>query len=790
MYQEISSEIERVCEKLEFNKLLQHISRYAVSTGGKQQLLQLRAKYAVSEIQDELKKVTDGKSLLLQESAVPLNEFRDITLSLKKAEVENQALTIVELLDILTILKISRELRHFLGKRQQEYPILAQYCQSLVIEKILEYNLENALDPQGIVKDSASKDLHNIRHALNAAYDKLRKHLETIMRKVSEHEFLQEEIITTRDGRLVIPVKVEHKNRVPGFIHSTSASGATVYVEPAETLELNNEIRELQLKEQREIHRILLELTKQVTSIKDELHQTYQTLVEIDSVLARAKYSIEVQGNEPTFSDEPYLHLYDARHPILLQHINRRNVVPLSLELGKHDRTLVITGPNAGGKTVALKFVGLLSLCAQSGLHIPASPDSVLYPFTKIFVDIGDEQSIDNDLSSFSSHLIYLKQILLNADNKSLVLIDEIGTGTDPAEGAAIAIGVLSELTKRGALTIATTHHGTLKAFASTTEGVVNGSMEFDQQSLLPTYRYRHGIPGSSYAFELAERIGFPQDILAFSRKQLGNERVQLEKFLIEIESKTQLYAQRLKETEEEKKHLEELTHTYEQKIVQIKHELATIKKRAVEDAKKIVQDAYAQIEKTIKEIREQNADKNIIKASKQTLHSISAKLAELSVDTSIPQETENLKKGDIVRIKNGSGTGEIISISNGIATVVSSYAKLNIPLGELIKENSGKLSYTSAPLQSQQSADIVATVTNQIDLRGKTGEEAIREIESFLDAAYSAGLHEVSIIHGKGSGKLRKKISDYLTTYPHIKSFRLGEWNEGGSGITIVEFN
>lgn len=776
-------------EKLEFRKLLAHISRHALSEGGKKFLLALSPHHNRESILNELQKVTEAKNILITESTIPLVEFKDITLSLKKADIENQALSGSELLSIATVLRISRELRSFLTKRRATFPLLAQVADRLLVEKVVEYNISNALDEQGNVKDSASKELQQIRRKLASSIELLRKNLESIMRKISEQDFLQEEIVTTREGRFVIPVKVEHKHRVPGFIHTTSASGATVYIEPAETLALNNEIRELQIEEQREIYRILLDLTRQITALREELEQTYFLLVEFDSLFARGKYSIEVQGNAPFISEEPTIRLYEARHPILLQHLTRQQVVPLTLELGGEEKTLIITGPNAGGKTVALKLVGLLSLCAQSGIHIPASADSILYPFQKIYVDIGDDQSIDSDLSSFSSHLMYLREILASADSQSLVLIDEIGTGTDPAEGSAIATAVLSELTRRGTITIATTHHGTLKAFASQTHGTVNGSMEFDQHSLRPTYRYRHGLPGSSYAFELAERIGLPSEILTNARQQIGKERAKIEQLLMELEAKAQTYARQLKETEEERKRLEQLTRSYEQKIFQFKKEIATLRKQAVSEAKAIVQDAYAQVEKTIKEIREQQAGRETIRRSKESLRMLSTKLAGLSTS----EEQENVSesgefaKGDIVRLKNGSSVGEIVELVNGTATVVTASARLTLPLSQLQKEKSKKTSATEYK-GSTESTIKVALENTSIDIRGLTGEEAIREVEAFLDKAYSAGLHEISIVHGKGTGALRKRIAEYLTAYPHVKAFRLGEWNEGGTGITIVE--
>ncbi|RPI01580.1 MAG: endonuclease MutS2, partial [Ignavibacteriae bacterium] len=494
--------------KLEYDKVVDRISKLVCSESGRQSALRLLPKTDKIIIERELQKVSEAKELLIAESAVPIDGFKNIVVALKKTTVENQVLTIVELLEIAATIRISRSLKYFLAKRASQYPALGLYHEQLFADKIVEHHIDDALDERGFVKDTASRELREIRRSMVLASDALRKKLESILRGVAQQEFLQEEIITTRDGRFVIPIKTEYKHSVPGFIHSTSSSGATVFIEPAESLELNNALRELQLREQREIHRILADLTKQVGIVREPLTLSFGALTELDVIVARGKYSIEICGNPPLISTTPVIKLFNARHPVLLQHLKREKTVPLSIELGSNTHTLIITGPNAGGKTVTMKTVGLLTLCAQAGIHIPADSESEIYPFQKIFVDIGDEQSIENDLSTFSSHLNTLHTILEEADASSLILVDEIGAGTDPAEGGALAAAVLQDLTARQSITIATTHHGILKVFAHETPGMDNGSMEFDQKSLLPTYRFRSGIPGSSYAFELAERLG------------------------------------------------------------------------------------------------------------------------------------------------------------------------------------------------------------------------------------------------------------------------------------------
>ena len=772
--------------KLEFNKVIDRISKLAFSESGKQSALRLTPQIDRAIIELELRKVSEAKELLLGADVIPLNGFKNITAALKKTAVENQTLTIVELLEIAATIRVSRSLKGFLAKRVSQYPSLGMYHQHLFADKIVEHHIDEALDEVGFVKDTASRELHEVRRSMVLANDALRRRLESILRKVAQQEFLQDEIVTTRDGRFVIPIKSEYKHSVPGFIHSTSSSGATVFIEPAESLELNNALRELQLCEQREIHRILADLTKQVSAIREPLALSFSVLTEIDVIVARGKYSIEICGNPPLISLEPFIKLSNARHPILLQHLKRTEVVPLTIELGRGTQTLIITGPNAGGKTVTMKTVGLLALCAQAGIHIPADSESELFPFQNYFVDIGDDQSIENDLSTFSSHLNSLHMILDEADASSLVLIDEIGAGTDPSEGGALAAIALQDLTARRAITIATTHHGMLKVFAHETSGMDNASMEFDQESLLPTYRFRSGIPGSSYAFELAERLGISQSILNRARIQMGDEKTKLESLLQDLEWQIQEYKGKLHQTAKEKEHLESMVLSYEQKTTKLKRELGTIRKKAIEEAKEIVQQAHIKVEHSVKEIRESGAQREIVHSSRQVLKKLGEDLEKFTLEEqTTPQSAESIEKGDIVRIRDGRESGEVQEIQGKDAIVLCGNARLHIALTDLHREQKQSKQYvqSSSPITVPEAA-------TEIDLRGLFGDDAISQVQAFLDNAYAAGLHRVDIIHGKGTGALRKKISEFVKIYPHVKAFRLGEWNEGGTGVTVVELN
>lgn len=772
-------------KKLEFDKVLDRIRQFAASEPAQELAKSLHPFIDPQIIRRELQLVSEAKELLIVEGSIPLDGIKDIIPALKKSAIENHVLSSRELLDIASTLHVARVLSAFMMKRRTQYPLLIALSGDLFYDKVVEYNILECLDEDGKVRDSASKELKQIRQDMISVTDLLRKRLTSILKRVSEKELVQEEIMTTRDGRMVIPIKVEHKNHLPGFIHSSSASGATVFIEPAETLDLNNSLRELQLSEQREIARILDELTKQVREIKPQLEVAASLLAQLDLIFARAKYSIEILGNPPAIADEQTIKLVQARHPVLLQRHRREEVVPLDLELREPVRTLLITGPNAGGKSVAMKNVGLLALCAQSGIHIPVAPESELCVFENIFVDIGDDQSIENDLSTFSSHLVRLKQILDEATSKSLILIDEIGAGTDPAEGGALAAAVLKQLTNHGAITIATTHHGMLKAFAHETPGISNASMEFDQKFLQPTYRFRMGIPGSSYALELANRLGLPQDVLNGAKELVGGEKIKLEQLLADLETQSQTYQKQIQEVTSERDRLQNLVRTYDQKMAELRKELNAIRRKAVDEAQEIVQGAHALIERSIKEIRESSAEKRAIQTVRENVKKAEQEIS-VSKPVEEPQENERLAVGDAVRLRNGSEIGEIVEIRGDTANVLWGNAKLKVKLSDLKKERTKRASET----YSSQGSTYSLEGKNEVDLRGLLGEEAVSTVQHFLDNAVVAGLHRVDIIHGKGTGALRKRIAEFLKTYPHIKSFRLGEWNEGGTGVTVVELS
>ncbi len=781
---DLMADFSAVIRKLEFDRILDRLKQLAVSEPGRESAGSLLPSTSVETIRRDLSRVSEAKELLIAEGGVPLDGIKSIAPALKKSSIENHILTSKELLDIASTLRGARSMAGFISKRQKNCPQLAAIAADLFYDKVVEYNILECIDEEGRMRDTASKELRRIRQEIISTSELLRKSLGSILKRISEKEFLQEEIITTRDGRMVIPVKVEHKNHVPGFIHSSSASGATVFIEPAETLNLNNALTELHLGEQRETARILAGLTLQVGGIREQVEQTLQHLAALDLIFAKARLSIEVLGNPAGIPPTSRVNLSGARHPVLLQKHRREEIEPLDLEFGDDTRTLVITGPNAGGKSVAMKTVGLLALCHQAGLHIPASPESEMCLFEEIFVDIGDEQSIENDLSTYTSHLLCLRDILQRAGKGSLVLIDEIGAGTDPAEGGALAAAVLRELTERGAMTIATTHHGMLKAFAHETPGVSNASLEFDQETLTPTYKFRSGLPGSSYALELAQRLEIPRGLIDRARELVGDEKVKLEQLLSDLERQSQQYRAQIREVSTERDRLDSLVRMYDQKMRDLRKEMQSIRKQAVDEAQDLVRGAQALIERSIKEIRESAAAKPVVRSARESVQRFRQEMAGLSVQVQ-PDEPEDLRVGDSVRFKEGSQAGEIIEIKPPFATVLSGNARLRVKLNALKKAGDQQ-----AVSQASTEGLYVPEGKSEIDVRGLLGEEAIPKIERFLDDATVAGLHRVDIIHGKGTGALRKKVTEFLKAYPHVKSYRLGEWNEGGMGVTVVELD
>ncbi len=772
-------------EKLEFDKVKGYIKKYSISEIGREHIDNLKPSIDISIIKKNLSLVTEMKRLIETDDPLPIDNISDIRTLLHRSSIENFILPADGLKKIGNLLKTSISTHAYFTRRAKIYPLLYEKVKSLYIEKILEYNINNAIDEDNKVRDNASRELKKVRKLIIEKNIILKKNLESILKSISGKDWTQDDIITTREERMVIPVKIEYRNRVPGLIHSVSSSGATVYIEPSSTLELNNELRTLYIQEQNEIEKILKGLTEQVREVKDHIFSNLYILSELDFIQSKAKYSIEIIGSEPVIKAEGEFILRNSYHPILLKKHKREDIVPLNIKIPEETKTIVITGPNAGGKSVAMKTIGLLIVLAQSGCHISASAESEIRIFSDIFVDIGDEQSIENDLSSFSSHLNNLKYILENTNFSSLVLLDEIGTGTDPNEGASLAAAILEQLTLIGSTTIVTTHNGFLKAFAFETPYMENASMEFDQNSLKPTFQFRLGIPGSSYAFEMARRLNIPNNIIQRSKEFIGKEANKLENLIIDLENYTRELKLKLETVNSEKEKLDNLNLIYKNKITSLENEVKVIRARALNEAKQIVQVANSIIEKSIKEIRESSAEKQTIKKSKNEIKQLDVKLNELLEEVSPAPDSYDFQIGDMVKFKESNTTGEVVTkLENNSYIILTGDLRIKVNQKDLIKINNNNMT----KVKSSHTLPIMNQVKREIDLRGMYSEAAISEVDKFIDTAILAGIHRVDIIHGKGTGALRKKIAEYLKTNSYVKSFRLGEWNEGGSGVTVVE--
>ena len=775
-------------EKLEFNKILNYVSRYCVTEKGKNQILSLSPITDLNEIKSEGELVTEAKEVLIKNFVPPLEYLPELDETISKGNIEGAVIESKKILEILRLAVISRNLAQYLKNNSATAPLLYVLAQNLFIDKLFEHYIQKIINENGDIKDSASPKLAEIRRDIRIKNDDLIRSVNRIIKSLNEKDIVREDYLTLRDGRIVIPVKSEHKRHIRGFIHSESSTGQTVYIEPEETLELNNEIVSLSFAERREIERLLKEITKRIGDVSKELKESLRIIAYIDSIFARAHYSIEIIGSFPDLNDKKTFYISDARHPILLKKLGRDNAVPLNISVSEK-KVILITGPNAGGKTVVLKTVGLLSLMVQSGLHVPVSPDSNFHIFNNILLDIGDAQSIEDDLSTFSSHLSNIGKILELAGGHSLVLLDEVGTGTDPAEGAAIASAVLISLSKKKATVFATTHHGSLKLIANDLQGFENAAMEFDTQNLKPTYVFKQGIPGSSYAFEVARRIGFEDDFLNLASQYLDSDKHKVENFLVDIEKKSQELEQKLKKLEIENARLAGLSSLYKQNLEKLDKDKKEIIKKAKSDAEEYIKGINRKVELVIKELKESKAESNVIKKSHSIINEIKEENKNiLKEDVELIQENVNLNIGNIVAIKNTQTIGEIVDInkSKNKASIKIGAVKMQVSLSDLVpaKKDKGK----NEPVGNSGYAISIPQI--RIDIRGHRPEESEFEVIKFLDNAYTSGIERVEILHGKGTGVLKKTVHDLLKNHEHVKNFYFAPIEFGGEGITIAELN
>ncbi|MGE5680047.1 MAG: endonuclease MutS2 [Bacillota bacterium] len=776
-----------VLEKLEFSKVLQFISKYASTEPGRREVLGLVPFSNIELALLEGAYVTEAKEILIKNDIPPFTYLPDLDNELSKSRVEGAVLDKKVILDILNLAVTSRKLYQFLKSENESRSLNSGFLEQLYVDKVFEHHIEKIIDENGEVRDNASAKLREIREEIRRKEDLLGKVINRILRDLSDSYLVRDEYITQRDGRMVVPVKSEHKRHVKGFIHSESSTGQTVYIEPEETLELNNDILSLNFAEKREIERILRELTKKIGESSQRLRESLRAIGYLDSIFARAKYSIEIIGAFPTIDDSQPFRLFDARHPLLIKKLGRGKTVPLNLDAESHN-IILITGPNAGGKTVVLKTVGMLCVMALSGIHIPASPDSNLNFFSQILMDIGDQQSIEDDLSTFSSHLSNIRDILSNAKQDTLVLLDEIGTGTDPAEGSALAIATLITLKQKKAFVLATTHHGSLKIFANEIEGFQNASMEFNTEKLVPTYYFRQGVPGSSYAFEVAERIGLERNFLGLAKSYLDSDKMKVEDFLIELEDRSRTLEQRLRSSEIENVRLKGLANLYQQNIEKLETQKREIIQKAKNDADEYLRDINKRVEQAIKQIKESNANADIIKTARKDIESLKSENKKI-VETKAP-ESENinlvLEAGDYASLKNSQTTGKILEIDHEKkkAVLLVGTIKLQVNLNDLVSAKKKDAEQKPEYIRS----GYLNNADYMIDIRGKRAEESEFEVIKFLDNAHTAGLERVEILHGKGTGALKRMVKEILSRHELVNKFYYANIEHGGDGITIVE--
>lgn len=767
------------------------------------------------KIERDLKVVAELQGCLAFDDPIPFTPNADLSPILDLARPEGATLNAELILEVYRAEKTSRLLHSFLGSRSEKYPSVAERWSSLEADKGFESSIRRVFDDDGEIRDDASPELRRIRKEQKNTRQNLRSRIASALSRAAADGSAADEQATIRSGRMVIPVLISAKNRVPGFVHDVSSTGQTVYIEPQECLDLNNQIRELEATETREIDEIRKSLTNLIRERSGPISANGELLIQFDLSLAIARLGNELHATVPKINDSGVVRIIEGRNPELLlvyQAQNRvESVVPLNLEIGDSYHTLVISGPNAGGKSVAMKSIGLMTAMLGLGIPVPVNPESTFCLFDDILVDIGDAQSVDDDLSTYSSHLENLKVMLKDAGENTLVLIDEAGTGTDPDEGAALARAVLESLTERNARTVVTTHHGSLKVFANDSEGVANGSMSFDVNTLKPTFEFRPHIPGASYATEIAARVGLPHDVIQRARELVGTERVQLEALISSLEESNRILDVRIVETEATLRQADKDREQWTARLQSLQEGRDEIRKRATEEAEKIIRDANRVVERVVREIRESQAESNRTREARAHLEKARYQVEKESErldrrtrgretakrDAKIPGssikqlEDGPLKQGDQVLLDQGEAVGEILSIKRDEATIAFGDLQTRVSISRLTKVGEA----TEQRVVFRHTTDSgpslpFTTLTRRIDVRGLRVDEAISRVVVHVDNASMASLDRVEILHGKGTGALREAIQDFLPSLDAVSRIEQAPWNEGGAGVTIVFLN
>ncbi len=786
---------EKALRVLEYNKIIGLLCDNTVSTMGRDLAEDLKPSKDIKEINELQQETTEAVNLILKKGSIPLSGLSDIRTIMKKVKI-GAVLAPGELLKVAETLRACRRLKVFINedKRDESFPIIEYYIDTLSTHKHIEEAVYNAIESEEEIADRASSLLYSIRRKIKDKSVSIREKLNHMITSPAYQKYLQEPIITIRGDRHVLPVKQECRANVPGIIHDQSGSGATLFIEPMTVVEMHNDLKQLKLQEIDEIERILTELTAMVEDKYESINTNIEILATLDFIFSKAKLSLQLRCTEPKINSNGIVNIKKARHPLLKED----TVVPIDVYIGESFNTLVVTGPNTGGKTVTLKTVGLLTLMSQAGLHIPASDYSEIAVFDEVFADIGDEQSIEQSLSTFSSHMTNIVSILDNITPNSLTLFDELGAGTDPTEGAALAMAILELLHKRNIRTIATTHYSELKVYALSTKGVCNASVEFDVATLRPTYKLLIGIPGKSNAFEISRKLGLRDDVINRAKEFINKEEVEFEDVIRGLEESR-------KKAEEERDiaarvriDVEKGKKELDQRLDKIEAQKDRMLRDAQREALSVVKQAKEEAEALIKELREamekESAEKSALiekarHSIKRKQDDIEEKIGEAVFKKPSHEPPKNLKLGDTIKIVTLNQKGYVLSLPDqeGNLMVQAGIMKVNVNINDLKSDNEEEKKPVRTGNKSIQSAKTRSVVT-QVDVRGQNLEEAMMNVDKYIDDAYLAGLGQVTIIHGKGTGILRSGIMQLLKGHSHVKSYRSGAFNEGGIGATIVE--
>ncbi|MEG0779308.1 MAG: endonuclease MutS2 [Oscillospiraceae bacterium] len=792
----MSELFEKSIRTLELPRVLELLSEQAVSQEAKARALAIRPQTEREEVL-RLQDQTDAARTLIGLRGSPsFSGVRPVAESLARAD-RGGALNTTELLRIAGLLTAARRAREYFNDAAKEKTVLDGWFLSLRGNSHLEDAIKSAILDEDTIADSASPALADIRRHMRVSGAKSRQILQKIISSPSYARVLQEAIITQRDGRFVVPVKAECRGELPGLVHDVSSSGATLFVEPMGVVQANNELKELEAKEKKEIERILAELSAEAAMHQGDILEDYTTLVGLDVIFARGQLSYRMNGTRPEVRADGKIFLRSARHPLL----EAAHAVPIDIELGERFDTLVITGPNTGGKTVSLKTLGLLTLMAQCGLHIPAGDRSAVSVFDRVLADIGDEQSIEQSLSTFSSHMVNIVHILQEADHRSLILFDELGAGTDPVEGAALAIAIIHHVREKGAYIAATTHYAELKTFAMTTFGVENASCEFDVETLRPTYRLLIGIPGKSNAFAISQRLGLPEAVIETAREQMDSESVRFEDVLTQLESKRQSLEKEQIDTQRLHRQREEDARRAREFREQMERARDNAAAKGEAEAKRIVRearDAADAVFAELTELRKRQAKQESIQNTNEARSAIRRHLNQAeealqlreSEPEPIPAPSRPIARGDLVELPGVRQPAEVVSVGrDGSLQLKAGMLKMTVRADEVrLIEDEERQRMKKPVTTGSTSVPVHAAASPELDIRGLEALEAEGVVELFIDSAVLSKLHSVTIIHGKGTGALRKAVQQMLKRNPAVKSYRLGVYGEGEAGVTVVE--